>query len=319
MSNGGEGRERSEAVTDADHPERAHHPERADQAGRAEPLDVWAGRIAAAVAPDEISFAGLTARVYAGGGRGRRGLLRSAPPAPGGAGGELVTLLPALWHALAVSYDVLVAAMGSPVVSNAVSGTALLLALEERRTSGARDRAAGRTGQGAGAPSGSGAGTDSVAGSGEGAGAGDGAGPVAGAADSRPPESATPVAPVVPVVPVPVSPSSPGPQAGTAIGGVGAADLAVLVGAAAQVSRSLQDGGTPRHQADRAAAEAVAALYEGRDAGARAFLGLLAGHRPTGAPAPRPTGTAVSAVRRLRRRLATRLSGRGPGLPTSGG
>ncbi|MEV0041602.1 hypothetical protein, partial [Streptomyces sp. NPDC050804] len=116
-----------------------------------------------------------------------------------------------------------------------------------------------------------------------------------------------------------VSPGSPGSQAGTAIGGVGAADLAVLVGAAAQVSRSLQDGGTPRHQADRAAAEAVAALYEGRDAGARAFLGLLAGHQPTGAPAPRPPGTAVSAVRRLRRRLATRLSGRGPGLPTSGG
>ncbi|MFD8965483.1 hypothetical protein ACFV0C_10840 [Streptomyces sp. NPDC059568] len=277
MSNGREEPERSEAVTDA------------DAAGRAEPLDVWAGRIAEAVAPDEISFAGLTARVYAEGGRGRRGLLRSAPPAPGGAGGELATLLPALWHALAVSYDLLVAALGSPVVSNAVSGAALLLALEERRTSGARDGDPAQAGGAGGTGTASGAGGTGTAG---GTGGTSTAGAVGSAAGT---------------------PSGPG-------SGVSSADLAVLAGAVAQVSRCLQDGGTPRHQADLAAAEAVAALYEGRDAGAGAFLGLLAGHRPPGAPAPIPTSTAVSAVRRLRRRLATRLSGRssGPGVPASG-
>ncbi|MFD7896579.1 hypothetical protein [Streptomyces sp. NPDC059743] len=271
MSNGREEPERSEAVTDA------------DRAGRAEPLDVWAGRIAEAVAPDEISFAGLTARVYVEGGRGRRGLLRSAPPAPGGAGGELATLLPALWHALAVSYDLLVAALGSPVVSNAVSGAALLLALEERRTSGARDGNPAQV---------RGAGGTRTAGGADGMGAADTAGTAGSGAGT---------------------PSGPG-------SGVSSADLAVLAGAVAQVSRCLQDGGTPRHQADLAAAEAVAALYEGRDAGAGAFLGLLAGHRPPGAPAPIPTSTAVSAVLRLRRRLATRLSGRssGSGIPASG-
>ncbi|WP_066949310.1 hypothetical protein [Streptomyces lushanensis] len=292
MSNGREEPARSEAVPDAgthegrDGPEgaaeaaRADRAGRADHAGRAEPLNVWAGRIAEAVAPAEISFAGLTARVYAEGGRGRRGLLRSAPPAPGGAGGELATLLPTLWHALALSYDLLAAALGSPVVSNVVSGTALLLALEERRASGARDAHAARA---------DGAGGSGTAGSGAGG---------SGTGGSRTAESpgGTPAG----------APAGPGQRADLA-------DLAVLAGAVAQVSRCLQNRGTPRHRADIAAAEAVAALYEGRDAGAVAFLGLLAGHRPPGAPAPAPASTAVSAVRRVRRRLAVRRSARGFG------
>lgn len=53
-----------------------------------------------------------------------------------------------------------------------------------------------------------------------------------------------------------------------------------------------------RQEADRAAAEAVAALYEGHDDGALAFLGLLTGGDPPAGPGGR-RGPAVSFPRRL--------------------
>lgn len=313
-------------------------------AGRTELLDTWSGRIAEAVAPDEISFAGLTARVYADGGRGRRALLHSAPPAPGGAGGELATLLPVVWDALASSYQFLMAALASPATANAISGAALLLALEERgeRRAGAGDPGAGRGDAGAGAAAGApGAGRvgpapvagDGAAGAAAVSGSADAAGPGAGAATGGPPPS--PASPDVagtggplpgvagPAAGVGGSGGAPGsartvgsaplagqaPPAASAGGSVPVTDLAVIARAVVHVSSCLQDGGMERRVADRVAAEAVAALYAGRREGAGDFLGVLAGDRPPGA-AGRTRG---SAVRRLRRRLAARLAGRGSG------
>ncbi|MEV6568069.1 hypothetical protein [Streptomyces kronopolitis] len=99
----------------------------------AESFEVWAGRLAAAVAPDEADFAAATARRYAAGGRARRVLLRAAPPAPGAAGGELAAVLPALWDALAASYALVKTVLESAVFGHAVSAAGLLVALEERR------------------------------------------------------------------------------------------------------------------------------------------------------------------------------------------
>ncbi|WP_046495008.1 hypothetical protein [Streptomyces odonnellii] len=308
-------------------------------AGRTELLDTWAGRIAGAVAPDEISFAGPTARVYADGGRGRRALLRSAPPAPGGAGGELATLLPALWDALASSYQFLMAALASPATANAISGAALLLALEERaeRREAAGDSGAGTGGPAAGmAAAGAGPGAAApVAGAGTAGGAAaasgvaDAAGPGAGAApgSGRTDDSAATAAGPGPDgsagsadsadsgAPMRATADDPGPApaagrvppAAPAIGGVPVSDLAVIARAVVHVSSCLQDGGMERPAADRVAAEAVAALYTGRRDGAGDFLGALAGDRPPGASGR----TRGSAVARLRRRLAARLAGRG--------
>ncbi|MFE2600325.1 hypothetical protein ACFXCZ_28180 [Streptomyces sp. NPDC059396] len=359
-------------------------------AGRTELLDTWSGRIAEAVAPDEISFAGLTARVYADGGRGRRALLHSAPPAPGGAGGELATLLPTLWDALASSYHFLMAALASPATANAISGAALLLALEERgeRRAGAGDPGAAGTGPAVGAgPAGPApvAGGASAAASGSAGapgsartagsaaratGAGSDAGADAPDVGAAPPSGGTagPAAPAAGAVsgvgadsgaPTRAGTDAVGPGAGAAVGGLppgvagpapggGAAgpdaldppgvpgsartigsapvagrvppavpvgsgvpvsDLAVIARAVVHVSSCLQDGGMERRVADRVAAEAVAALYAGRREGAGDFLGVLVGDQPPGAAGR----TRRSAVRRLRRRLAARLAGRGSG------
>ncbi|QXE38185.1 hypothetical protein KQY30_32110 [Streptomyces sp. GMY02] len=308
-------------------------------AGRTELLDTWAGRIAGAVAPDEISFAGPTARVYAAGGRGRRALLHSAPPAPGGAGGELATLLPTLWDALASSYQFLMAALASPATANAISGAALLLALEERAE---RREAAGDSGAGTGDPA-----AGPVADAGPAApvpvvgaagvasaapGAADASGPVPGVAPAAPAPvagtgtaggAAVPAAgsgsdggadsraPALPAADGsgPAPGAAAAPAAASAIGSVPVSDLAVIARTVVHVSSCLQDGGMERRVADRVAAEAVAALYAGRRDGAGDFLGALAGDQPPGAPGRRRG----SVVRRLRRRLAARLAGRGSG------
>ncbi|MFF4399563.1 hypothetical protein [Streptomyces sp. NPDC001480] len=210
-------------------------------------LDDWAGRIASAAAPDEIDFAGHTARVYTRGGRGRRVLLRSAPSVPGGTGGTLAAaVLPMLWDALAASYTLLKAALGSSVLANAISASALLLALREPR-------------------------------------------------DRSPAPDAVPG-------PQPGSEPGPGPE-GPEPDADEAAELAVLAGAVAEVSRCLQDRGMRRPSADLAAARAVAALHAGRDAGAVAFLALLAGVRVPDTEDP----AAASGVRVGLRRLAAGL------------
>lgn len=211
----------------------------------AELLDAWAGRIASGAAPDEIDFAGHTARVYARGGRGRRVLLRPAPAVPAGTGGALAAaVLPMLWDALAGSYALLKAALGSSVLANAISASALLLALRERRAEGP----APDTAHGAGA-------------------------------------------------------GRPQPDADEPDGTAEAAELAVLAGAVVEVSRRLQTRGMRRQAADRAAAEAVAALHAGRDAGAVAFLALLAGVPAPDAREP----AAASGTRAGLLRLAARL------------
>ncbi|GGO88700.1 hypothetical protein GCM10012280_30110 [Wenjunlia tyrosinilytica] len=63
----------------------------------------WARRVADVAAPQEIDSAEPTARAYAVGGSERRRMLQRAPAAPGGAGGELATVLPALWDAPAAT------------------------------------------------------------------------------------------------------------------------------------------------------------------------------------------------------------------------
>ncbi|MEU5595169.1 hypothetical protein [Streptomyces sp. NPDC020298] len=210
-------------------------------------LDDWAGRIASAAAPDEIDFAGHTARVYTRGGRGRRVLLRPAPSVPAGTGGALAAaVLPMLWDALAASYALLKAALGSSVLANAIAASTLLLALRERR-------------------------------------------------EGSPAPNATPG---------PEHGPAPGPEAGGPEPDAdGAAELAVLAGAVAEVSRCLQARGMRRPSADQAAAQAVAALHAGRDAGAVAFLALLAGVRVPDAEEPAAGSGARAGLRRLAARL----------------
>ncbi|MEU6549187.1 hypothetical protein ABZ915_02725 [Streptomyces sp. NPDC046915] len=211
-------------------------------------LDDWAGRIASAAAPDEIDFAGHTARVYTRGGRGRRVLLRPAPSVPAGTGGALAAaVLPMLWDALAASYALLKAALGSSVLANTISASALLLALSERRDGG----------------------------------------PAPDATPGPEPEPA----------PGPGATGGPEPDADEA------AELAVLAGAVVEVSRCLQARGMRGPSADQAAARAVAALHAGRDAGALAFLALLAGVRAPDAEEPAAASGARAGLRRLAARL----------------
>ncbi|MEJ8638591.1 MULTISPECIES: hypothetical protein [Streptomyces] len=107
--------------------------------------------------------------------------------------------------------------------------------------------------------------------------------------------------PAAPAQPAPADPALlPGPQPTpeSRPDAPAAAELARLVDAVVRVSALLQGRGVSRQEADRAAAEAVAALYEGHDDGALAFLGLLTGGDPPAGPGGR-RGPAVSLPRRL--------------------
>ncbi|MER7800298.1 hypothetical protein ABTX71_08230 [Streptomyces parvulus] len=82
----------------------------------------------------------------------------------------------------------------------------------------------------------------------------------------------------------------------------GGGELLVLARAVAEVSRRLQAHGMDPAAADQAAASAVAALHAGRDEGAGAFLGLLAGEGRD-ASGERSAGTPRTGLRRLAARV----------------
>ncbi|WP_328862337.1 hypothetical protein [Streptomyces sp. NBC_00306] len=112
---------------------------------------------------------------------------------------------------------------------------------------------------------------------------------------------APPEDPAAPTQPAPADPalsSGPQPTPEARPDTPAAPELARLVDAVVRVSALLQGRGVSRQEADRAAAEAVAALYEGHDDGALAFLGLLTGGDPPAGPGGR-RGPAVSFPRRL--------------------
>ncbi|MFE5396147.1 hypothetical protein ACFQ9U_16515 [Streptomyces sp. NPDC056568] len=109
-------------------------------------LETWATAIASASAPHEADFAVHTALTCARGGRGRRALVRRAPSVPAGSGGELTTVLPALWEALAAGCELLKSALSSPMVANSVSTATLLLAVRQRREGDLAERGASGTG-----------------------------------------------------------------------------------------------------------------------------------------------------------------------------
>ncbi|MEV6670057.1 hypothetical protein [Streptomyces sp. NPDC051162] len=95
-------------------------------------LEQWGARIASLVAPHEAEPAGAVVRAYAAGGRQRRDLFRGAGDAPGGMGGSLTTVLPDVLDALAWAGRTVNAALGSRQLGNAVSATALLVAVRSR-------------------------------------------------------------------------------------------------------------------------------------------------------------------------------------------
>ncbi|MFF7200094.1 hypothetical protein [Streptomyces sp. NPDC008141] len=112
---------------------------------------------------------------------------------------------------------------------------------------------------------------------------------------------APPEDPAAPTQPAPTDPapsSGPQPTPEARPDAPAAPELARLVDAVVRVSALLQGRGVSRQEADRAAAEAVGALYEGHDDGALAFLGLLTGGDPPAGPGGR-RGPAVSFPRRL--------------------
>lgn len=96
-------------------------------------LEQWGTRIAALVAPHETELAGAVVRAYADGGRRRRDLFRRAGDAPGGMGGSLPTVLPDVLDALAWAGRAVNAALGSQQLGNALSASALLVAVRSRR------------------------------------------------------------------------------------------------------------------------------------------------------------------------------------------
>ncbi|WP_433572966.1 hypothetical protein [Streptomyces sp. CA-251247] len=123
--------------------------------------------------------------------------------------------------------------------------------------------------------------------------------------ETPPEDPAAPAQPAptqsAPTQPAPADPAlSPGPQPTpeSRPDAPAAPELARLVDAVVRVSALLQGRGVSRQEADRAAAEAVAALYEGHDDGALAFLGLLTGGDPPAGPGGR-RGPAMSLPRRL--------------------
>ncbi|MHB9863752.1 hypothetical protein [Streptomyces sp. YIM S03343] len=97
-------------------------------------LGMWGVRLAGWAAPDETALAARTTHAYAAGGKARRDLFRTGGLAPGGFGGGITVLLPALLDALAYAADAVKAVLGSQEFANGVAAVALVAGLRAQRT-----------------------------------------------------------------------------------------------------------------------------------------------------------------------------------------
>ncbi|MEU6538397.1 hypothetical protein [Streptomyces sp. NPDC047000] len=108
-------------------------------------LGRWGVQVARWAARDETALAAQTTRAYAAGGRARQDLFRTGGLAPGGFGGGLAVVLPALLDALAYAADAVKAALGSQQFANTIAATALLVGLRAQRGTGQEPPAPDRT------------------------------------------------------------------------------------------------------------------------------------------------------------------------------
>ncbi|MFD9325122.1 hypothetical protein [Streptomyces sp. NPDC060065] len=241
-------------------------------------LDRWSLRIAERVAPGETALAAQTARAYAAGGATRRNLFTFRRHAPGGMGGGTVTVLPEVLDALAYAAEAVKSALGSAQLGNALSATALVLAIRSQRSGNApEDPGTSPT------PTGTAQQGDSLPSPGS---QGAPVFPQSGAAAGAPPQPS-------------------------------AAPTVEVVRAALRISGRLQARGIETASADELAARVTSQLLAEVDpVEVAAFLDALVGDEPP-QPAPRAPGPGRTGLRRVAAAASGLLSRVGRAHPTT--
>ncbi|MGH3854756.1 MAG: hypothetical protein ACRDR6_14930 [Pseudonocardiaceae bacterium] len=101
-----------------------------------EVLGVWAERLAAQLAPDEIDLAPDVLSAYLRGGAARRQLFAGPRADPGAFGAGLPLVLPYALDALADCYIVVKEFLGDPAVNSVILTANLVVALRQLRNTG---------------------------------------------------------------------------------------------------------------------------------------------------------------------------------------